>query len=413
MDTLDITLENDFVLQIPQKIGKYSIVRLIGTGSFSAVVLVRINSPTPNPISDSANDKTFACKVVSRVRLVQERNMNRFEQEIRILQSLHHPNIVHVEEIVYIEDYICIIMEYCEKGEIFNHIVQNGAFSEKDCIQIFKKIVEAVKYIHDHNIAHRDLKPENILLTDDNEPKLADFGLCHMTDPNILLKTPCGSPFYAPPEILNSQPYDGKKADMWSLGIVLFTMATGSLPWTQLSQTHLFKQIREADITIPTSLSISCQNLLKKLLVQDPSKRPTCEEVLQSQFFQFQKCPLNLHGCSDLHINVLMNCKSNSESDFDVKSQVYNKFSIQPASAAISASHSAFIPHDNYRFPIITRHRENIKGHTNEISSLDQSKDPFLRTSSRIPLKHIKTESILSPRTKLLRKVPSGRRKPR
>lgn len=279
--SIDIAIDEAHVLKVPKVFGKYEYLKTIGSGSFSAVVLCR----------HVYTRRLFACKVVSRELLVEQQIFDRFEQEVRILQSLHHPYIVHVETLVFSEDYIYLVMEYCPNGELFQRIVQTGGLDETETRRIFKQICEALSFVHSHNIAHRDLKPENILLDKDMNAKLADFGLCHTTSPQKLLLTPCGSPFYAPPEIINNEEYDGKKADIWSLGVVLYTMATGSLPWTETNQTQLFIQIREADILVPPHVNPLVQHLLRMMLSRNPAVRPSCEEILSLPWVQEVEIP--------------------------------------------------------------------------------------------------------------------------
>ena len=301
--SVDITIDEHHILKVPQKFGKYEYVRTIGNGSFSAVVLCR----------HTVTKEFFACKVVSRALLVEEQIFDRFEQEVRVLQSLKHPNIVHVENIVFTDDYIYLIMEYCQRGELFRYIVDHGMMSETEVRRMFKQICSALAFVHDHHIAHRDLKPENILLDSEMNAKLADFGLCHATTPQKLLMTPCGSPFYAPPEIINNVQYDGQKADIWSLGVVLYTMATGSLPWTETNQTQLFLQIQEADITIPPYASPPLQQLLGMMLQREPERRPTCKEILELPWLEdLEECDM---GRSSLKSTKMMGRRFMSTDD--------------------------------------------------------------------------------------------------
>ena len=271
---VEVVLDDLHTLHVPTRIGQhYNFIRLVGNGSNSAVVLVE-QIPTK---------KLYAAKVVSRAMLENENTLIRFEQELRILQSLKHPNIVQLRDVVYNPDNIYLIMDYCSNGELFLHIIENGELAECDARRLFRQIVEAIAYIHKRNIAHRDLKPENILLDENMNAKLCDFGLCHIANDKELLLTPCGSPFYAPPEIINNAKYDGKKADIWSLGIVLFTMLTGSLPWTEVEPVHkLYEQIANAKIKIPMCFPVSLRILIKEMTSIIPSHRPTCEQILVS-----------------------------------------------------------------------------------------------------------------------------------
>ncbi|OHT11862.1 CAMK family protein kinase [Tritrichomonas foetus] len=260
------------VCEIPAIFGKYEYIKTLGKGSFAVVTLVKY-------IPD---ESLHACKVVSRDLLNKMNIFQRFEQEVRFMQNLHHPNIVQIEDVVYDKDYIYIVMEYCAKGDLFKQIVFYGPYPDENLRKTFRQIVEGLSYIHAHNIAHRDIKPENILLDENDVPKIADFGLCHATSPQKLLLTPCGSPFYAPPEIINNYKYDGKLSDTWSLGVVLYTMATGTLPWTENNQTKLFIQIENADFVIPSCLSPPVQSLIGEMLSIVPTNRPSMEQILEN-----------------------------------------------------------------------------------------------------------------------------------
>ena len=358
-DSVKITVSDNFVLTVPKQFAKYRYLKSIGTGSFSAVVLVQ----------HTQTKEKFACKVVSRALLVSEGIFDRFEQEVRVLQSLKHPNIVQLIDIVFTEPLIFLIMEYCENGELFKHIVQYGALNDDELHRLFRQIATALNFVHVHNIAHRDLKPENILLDGQMNAKLADFGLCHATSPQALLKTPCGSPFYAPPEIINNVKYDGKRADIWSLGVVLFTMATGSLPWTETNQTKLFLQIQEADIHIPPNLSPPIHQMLNMMLCRDASKRPTCEEILKLPWVAGDDENESLNGSG------LQSCKS------------LNPSALKNTDDAWKATHSA-----TFKKPLNVRPDKSMKKNATNTTTQAQ---------------------VMAPIASLVRKVPpTGRRKP-
>ena len=259
-------------VDIPVNIGKhYEVVKIIGSGSFSVVVLV-YHRPT---------NMHLACKISSRKLLMAANTFERFEQEVRLLEVMRHPNLVRLVDIIFDDELIYVIMEYCSKGELFYYIAQNGRLDPLLCHRIFRQLVSAMIYLHARDIAHRDLKPENILLDDDLNPKITDFGLCHVASPNQLLSTPCGSPFYAPPEIISNEEYDGKKSDVWSLGVVLFTMAVGALPWKDTNQIYLFEEIKNADYRIPTFVDQKLRDLIQQMMNPIPAERPTMEQVAE------------------------------------------------------------------------------------------------------------------------------------
>lgn len=263
-----------FDIEIPIEFAKYKLISKIGTGSYSVVYQV-MNKNTK---------QRFACKIVSREQLVSEQIFDRFEQEVRVMSTFNHPNIVKIEDIIFSDKLIYLIMELCERGELFTLIADTGGIYEPEMKKIARQVVEALVYLHSRNIAHRDLKPENILLDEHMNAKLADFGLCHAVSDKYLLRTPCGSPFYAPPEIIKNVPYDGKKCDMWSLGVVLFTMVTGNLPWSETNQYAILEQIVTADYIIPLSVSPTLRKLIYSLMTPDPTLRPTAEEILQCEW---------------------------------------------------------------------------------------------------------------------------------
>ncbi|OHT01746.1 CAMK family protein kinase [Tritrichomonas foetus] len=267
--TISACIGDEFQIEIPLHFGHYDYVRTIGSGSFSVVALV----------TERNTHQQFACKICSRQLIITKNIFDRFEREVRIMQSFCHPSLVQLCDVVYDQNLIYLIMEYCLNGELFQVIADHGRLNEELSRKMFSQIVDGMAYIHSRDIVHRDLKPENILLDADMNAKISDFGLCHQVDDKSLLKTPCGSPFYAPPEILSSQPYDGKSSDVWSLGVVLYTMVTGALPWKETNQIQLFQQIIDANFTIPRNLSPQLRDLISRLMRPDPADRPPMTEI--------------------------------------------------------------------------------------------------------------------------------------
>jgi serine/threonine protein kinase len=272
MGRVEVTTGGGCVLHVPTTIERYDYVRVLGTGTSSAVILVQCRS----------TERLFACKVVSRALLVESQQFGRVEQEVRLLPSLHHPNIVHFEEVLFDPDFIFVIMEYCVHGDLFTHIRTNGLLQEGRARDVFRQIAEAVRYIHGRDIAHRDLKLANILLDHEWNIRLADFGLCHPDCSRRLLSTPCGSLFDAAPEVMANRDYDGKMADIWSLGICLYTIVTGTLPWRNCPDEELLDEIQTTEIEIPLCLSPRLQQLLAQMLQREPEKRATIDEVLNA-----------------------------------------------------------------------------------------------------------------------------------
>ncbi|OHT04363.1 CAMK family protein kinase [Tritrichomonas foetus] len=264
MESISAVIAEECLIEIPLHFGRYDYIRTIGQGSFSIVVLV----------ADRSTCQQYACKICSRQFLITKNIFDRFEREVRIMQSFKHSSLVQLEDVVYDQNLIYLVMEYCMNGELFQVIADHGRLDEKVSQRIFTQIIDGMTYIHARDIAHRDLKPENILLDENLNAKITDFGLCHQVDERTLLRTPCGSPFYASPEIISNQPYDGKLSDIWSLGVVLYTMVTGALPWQETNQIQLFQQIVDAKFIIPRSLTPHLRDLISRLMRPDPHDRP-------------------------------------------------------------------------------------------------------------------------------------------
>jgi serine/threonine-protein kinase HSL1 (negative regulator of Swe1 kinase) len=178
-------------------------------------------------------------------------------------------------------------MEHVQGGELFDFIAEQGLLDEQSAVCLFRQLVEAILYCHRMQISHRDLKPENILLDRENGLiKLIDFGMAAYQPNNQLLRTPCGSPHYAAPELLNNLPYDGSTADVWSLGVVLFVMLTGDPPFNyrnDIPESHrltmLYGQICSAKYTIPEFLSREAKDLIRRIFVVDPKRRITIRDL--------------------------------------------------------------------------------------------------------------------------------------
>ena len=249
---------------------RYQVDAPIGFGSFSVV----------KRVTDSVTGQSYACKIIPATKLVTARAAA-FENEVRILQQLSHPGVIRLFDLLKDDSNYYIIMELCEHGELFHYIVDNGRLSELESRYFLKQILEALRYVHNQGVVHRDIKPENILLDVDGHVKLSDFGLSRFVNAQGLADTPCGSVCYASPECVSGIQYDGRKSDIWSVGVVAYAMLTGVLPWTKQNQVQLIEQIRKADFQIPGFVSEGARDLIRKLMEPDPAKRISVEEALQ------------------------------------------------------------------------------------------------------------------------------------
>ena len=263
--------------EVGYKIGKYLIKKTIGRGSFGKVKL-GIYLP---------NKEKVAIKILDKKRITEKDDLIRIKREFEMLSKFDHPNIILIAEIFETKERYYSVMEYCENGELFNYIVKNRYLSEEEASFFFYQLICGLEYIHSLGIVHRDLKPENLLLTKNNLLKIIDFGLSHYHDanPDCLLETPCGSPCYASPEMVSGFRYDGYKIDIWSSGVILFAMLCGYLPFEHKNNKILFQKILECKVKLPNHLSEDSKDLILKILVKDPNKRISIEQIKNHPFY--------------------------------------------------------------------------------------------------------------------------------
>ncbi|XP_070830326.1 serine/threonine-protein kinase MARK1 isoform X2 [Chaetodon trifascialis] len=175
-------------------------------------------------------------------------------------------------------------MEYASGGEVFDYLVAHGRMKEKEARAKFRQIVSAVEYCHQKRIVHRDLKAENLLLDADMNIKIADFGFSNEFTLGSKLDTFCGSPPYAAPELFQGKKYDGPEVDVWSLGVILYTLVSGSLPFDGQNLKELRERVLRGKYRIPFYMSTDCENLLKKLLVLNPGKRGSLQQIMKDRW---------------------------------------------------------------------------------------------------------------------------------
>jgi len=237
----------------------------------------------------------YAIKIINKKK-IKDKMKNSFFKENEIATKFNHINVIYVFRILEDRENFYLVMEYCQKGELFDYIVEHQRLSENEAAVFFYQLINGVEYIHSKGIAHRDLKPENLLLTNDKTLKIIDFGLSHEFDPSsCLLKTKCGSPSYAAPEIISCNYYDGFKTDIWCCGIILYAMLCGFLPFEGDDNPILFRNILECDPEMPDWLSISSRDLIIKILNPDPDERISLEEIKRHKFYLKGKklCKIN------------------------------------------------------------------------------------------------------------------------
>ncbi|KAJ9638020.1 Protein kinase [Knufia peltigerae] len=257
------------------RLHQYSFVRNIGEGSFGKVKLAR----------HKITGQEVAMKTINRRKLISRDMAGRIEREIQYLQLLRHPHIIKLYTVITTKTDIYMVLEYVPM-ELFDYIVKHGRLGEAKARRLFQQIICAVEYCHRHKIVHRDLKPENLLLDKNMNVKIADFGLSNiMTDGNFL-KTSCGSPNYAAPEVIGGKLYAGPEVDVWSCGVILYVFLVGRLPFDDEFIPALFKKIQAGTFHIPSQTPPGAVNLIKRCLQVHPVHRITIPEIRQDEWFK-------------------------------------------------------------------------------------------------------------------------------
>ena len=261
--------------------------RTLGEGSFGKVRLG----------THILTGEKVAVKVLEKSRLVEAADVQRVAREIKILKRNRHQNIIQLFEVLDTPTAIYLIMENADAGEMFNYIVRNKRVEELQACRFFHQIIDGAEYLHDMEVTHRDLKPENLLLQSSTHGllvKIVDFGLSNTHDGGTLLQTACGSPCYAAPEMIAGLRYWGPKADVWSMGVILYALVCGYLPFEDSNTATLYKKIMAGTYTCPSWISSEVRDLISRILNTDPAKRMSISEIRQhrwySQISKFQAC---------------------------------------------------------------------------------------------------------------------------
>lgn len=257
------------------RIGNYRLGRTLGVGSFGKVKLAE-HEPT---------GKKVAVKILNRHKIRAQQMEEKLKREIKILKLCLHPHIIRLYEVIETSTDVFVVTEYSSGGELFDYIVERGRLAEAEARRFFQQIISGVEYCHKHMIAHRDLKPENLLLDEQSNVKIADFGLSNCMRDGWFLKTSCGSPNYAAPEVISGKLYAGPEVDIWSCGVIVYALLCGTLPFDDESIPYLFRKIKGGIYILPSYLSDSSKDLISKMLVTDPLKRINIDEIRKHPWF--------------------------------------------------------------------------------------------------------------------------------
>lgn len=259
----------------PALAGYYELQKTIGNGGFGKVKQA-IHLLTGEHVAIKIIDKAKLGSDVARIAL-----------EIKAMKDLRHQHICQLYQVIETDDFYFLVLEYFCNGELFDYIVNRNRLSEEQARHFFRQIVSAVAYMHKKGYCHRDLKPENLLLDRRENLKLIDFGLCAQPKGGInlaYLGTACGSPAYAAPEIIAGTNYRGDVADVWSLGVLLYALLCGSLPFDDENIAAMYAKIQNGVYQIPPWLSQESIALLRLMLQVDPTKRIRIDDLLKHRW---------------------------------------------------------------------------------------------------------------------------------
>nr|XP_001337548.3 serine/threonine-protein kinase NIM1-like [Danio rerio]XP_021324738.1 serine/threonine-protein kinase NIM1-like [Danio rerio] len=270
--TLEMCKDENTVkeLTVGKRVGFYKVRGQIGCGNFSKVKLA----------THALTKDKVAVKIMDKMRLdVQTQRM--LTREISNMESLYHPNLLQLFEVLETPSRLYLILEFAGGGDLHTRISSGGKLTDLESKIVFAQILSAVKYMHENNIIHRDLKAENVLYTTNGCIKVADFGFStKVNNRNQALDTFCGSPPYAAPELFKDDSYIGPPVDVWAMGVLLFFMVTGSLPFRADTVPKLRQSVLEGAYVLPIWVSAPCQRLIRGILKPEPSERCALDQML-------------------------------------------------------------------------------------------------------------------------------------
>ena len=270
-------VDNEEDINKNKKYGRFILGENIGQGTFGFVRLA----------THTLTGEKVAIKILDKEKIIKEKDITRLKNEIKILKRLRHNNIVQLYGVINTKLSINLIMEYCQGEELLDFINRRQRLKEMEACIIFRQIISGIEYLGKNKVAHRDLKPENIVINTDNlNIKIVDFGLSNTYKNDELLRSQCGSLCFAAPEMISGKKYNGLSADIWSSGVILFSMVCGYLPFQDEETKILYQKITKGKYQIPYYISQLAGDLIHKILNINPKKRYTIELIKKHKWFK-------------------------------------------------------------------------------------------------------------------------------
>jgi 5'-AMP-activated protein kinase catalytic alpha subunit len=252
---------------VPECVGKYRLGSTLGRGASS---LVRQGA-------DVETGEQFAVKIIPRTELSSRVELARFEHQVELILHIAHPGVVKIIDFLADEVYFYLVMNLVAGDTLLSYLETPDRLTQDVLKSLTMQLLCTLEYLHDHSIAHRDLKLENIMVGSGGNITLIDLGFSRFAGSGQMLATPCGSPVYVAPEVLSSKTYDGKAADMWSCGVILYALATRQLPWDGRTALQVYKQITDGQYEVPDEVDPLCADLIRALMTVDWTLRLTAK----------------------------------------------------------------------------------------------------------------------------------------
>lgn len=277
------------------RVGKYELGKTLGEGTFAKVKFAK----------HTETGAAVAIKVLDKEKILKHKMVEQIKREICTMKLVKHPYVVQLLEVMASKTKIYIVLEYVTGGELFDKIVHQGRLKEDESRKYFQQLIDAVDYCHSRNVYHRDLKPENLLLDANGNLKISDFGLSALPQQfraDGLLHTTCGTPNYVAPEVINDKGYQGRTADLWSCGVILFVLMAGYLPFDEPNLMTLYRKIYRAEFTCPSWFSPGARKMILKILDPNPNTRITAAQIHNMDWFKKGYSPAKF--AEDVNVNM-------------------------------------------------------------------------------------------------------------
>lgn len=258
-----------------QEVGDYILGRTLGSGT-TGKVKIAIHKHDGHQV---------AIKIVKKSQFEVKPDLQRkIRREVALMRLLDHPHLMKLYDVYESGRHLYMVLEFCAHGELFDYLVSKRRLEKQEAMGFFREIIYGLDYLHAHAICHRDLKPENILLDEFHHVKIADFGFARWMRTNVA-DTSCGSPHYAAPEVIKGLRYDGRAADIWSCGVILYALLAGRLPFDDPSIRTLLAKVKSGKYVMP-DLSDDLRDLISRMLEVDPERRIKMQEIKEHPAFR-------------------------------------------------------------------------------------------------------------------------------